>query len=89
MIRIVETTGFERAYMRLVRRRPELRERLKEKITLFVKDPYHPSLKTHKLTGNMEPSMAFSLTHKLRVVFSLIEPDLVAFEDIGTHDDVY
>jgi addiction module RelE/StbE family toxin len=89
VIRIVESSSFIRAYSKLVKRRPELRKRLSEKLELFVNDPFHPSLETHKLSGTMKDSMAFSLTHKLRVVFSFIEPDLVTLEDIGTHDEVY
>ncbi|HWF44539.1 MAG TPA: hypothetical protein VG537_07850 [Candidatus Kapabacteria bacterium] len=56
---------------------------------MFIKNPYDPSLDTHKLSGNLKDSMAFSLTRKLRVVFSFVQSDLVVFEDIGTHDDVY
>jgi mRNA-degrading endonuclease YafQ of YafQ-DinJ toxin-antitoxin module len=89
VITIVESSGFIRAYSKLVKRRPELREKLSEKLKVFVNNPFDPSLDTHKLSGNLKDSMAFSLTHKILVVFSFIKPDLVTFEDIGTHDDVY
>ncbi|MDP4199275.1 MAG: type II toxin-antitoxin system mRNA interferase toxin, RelE/StbE family [Bacteroidota bacterium] len=89
MVRIVESSGFIRAYAKLVRRRPELREKLQEKLEVFVKNPFDPSLDTHKLSGHLKDSMAFSLTRKLRVVFSFVKPDLVTLEDIGNHDDVY
>jgi mRNA-degrading endonuclease YafQ of YafQ-DinJ toxin-antitoxin module len=63
--------------------------RFTEKLRIFLADPYHPSLGTHKLKGTLKNSLAFSLTHNLRVVFSFLEPNLVLLEDIGTHDEVY
>jgi len=61
----------------------------REKLGLFLSNPYHASLHTHKLHGRLKGSLAFSLTEDLRVVFSFLTSEIVSLEDIGTHDEVY
>jgi mRNA-degrading endonuclease YafQ of YafQ-DinJ toxin-antitoxin module len=89
MISTVETPGFKRAFKKLVKGRPEMSRVFREKLALFLSNPYHPSLQTHKLHGRLKGSLAFSLTDDLRVVFSFLTSDVVSLEDIGTHDEVY
>jgi addiction module RelE/StbE family toxin len=89
MISIVESPGFARAYKRQIKNNPVLRERFKEKVTQFIADPNHPSLRTHKLSGKLKDSWAFSVAPDLRIVFSYVRSDVVLFEDFGSHDEVY
>ncbi len=57
----------------------------------FVTDPYHPQLKTHKLSGNLRGLWSITIEYDLRVVFYFTseKPVRAVFVDIGTHDDVY
>jgi uncharacterized membrane protein len=43
-----------------VRKNPELALLFVEKLMLFLNNPYHPKLDTHKLTGSLEGSSAFT-----------------------------
>lgn len=53
-------------------------------------DPFEPSLKLHKLQGNLEKFHAVRLTYEYRIVLILIIVDeKIILVDIGTHDDVY
>lgn len=59
---------------------------IKEKIELFLKDPFNPQLKTHKLTGKLSGYWSFSVTYHLRILFEFIDAKTVGLIDIGTHE---
>lgn len=54
------------------------------KIKKFKLNPFNPSLKTHKLSGNLQGNNSFSINYSLRIVFRFIEKDAY-FIDIGSH----
>jgi addiction module RelE/StbE family toxin len=60
-------------------------------LEIFINDPFHKKLRTHKLSGNLKELWSFSIEHNLRVVFYFTEdkPKKAVFIDIGTHDEVY
>jgi mRNA-degrading endonuclease YafQ of YafQ-DinJ toxin-antitoxin module len=58
-------------------------------LQLFVKDPFHPTLKTHKLGGPLKEYYAFSLSYNLRVLFRFLDKNEVLLISIGTHEEVY
>ena len=89
MTRITEAPSFTRSYKSLIQGRPSLEKIFRERLLLFIADPYHPRLATHKLKGKLKKSWAFSLTFSLRVVFRFEEDNIVVLENIGPHDDVY
>ena len=89
MIGFGESSSFKRAYKRLIKGRPELESAFRERLTLFVNNPFEPALNTHKLSGRMRHQWAFTLTFKLRIVFVFTRPDFAMLEDIGSHDQVY
>ena len=80
--------------------RKALRKRLKgaateevfwKTVEVFIKNPFEPKLKTHKLSGNLKGLWSFSLGYDLRIVFYFTKdkPQKAVFVDIGTHDEVY
>jgi mRNA-degrading endonuclease YafQ of YafQ-DinJ toxin-antitoxin module len=56
-----------------------------EKEVIFVKNPFNPQLKTHKLKGKLKGLWSFSVTYSFRIVFEFINDDEVIFYDIGDH----
>lgn len=57
-----------------------------KKISIFMKVPNHPSLKTHKLKGKLQECLAFRLKDGYRVLFEFSGPNTVDLLDIGPHD---
>lgn len=57
-----------------------------EKEALFRTDPYHPSLRTHKLNGKDKDSWAFWINYHYRIKFLFLSDSRVLFLDIGPHD---
>ena len=88
-MQIKHSAGFKRAYKARVQKNQELKELFWEAVEIFEHDPFHASLRTHKLTGPMEGKWAFSVAYDCRVVFHFISESDVVFLDIGSHDEVY
>ena len=89
MIEIVWGPRFKRAYKKKLKQYPEINQQLSTALILFVKNPYHPLLRAHKLGGPLKGNFAFSLGYDLRVVFKFLDKDEVFLETIGTHEEVY
>ena len=89
MIDLVWGPRFKRAYEKKLKQYPMIRQQLSAALNLFVKDPFHPTLRTHKLGGPLKGNFAFSLGYDLRVVFKFLDKEEVFLETIGTHDEVY
>ena len=82
------SSEFLKNFKRLTRRNPSLKNKIKEKLTLFQSNPLHPSLRIHKLVGKREQSWSISVEKDLRIIFIFVK-DGVLLIDIGKHDEVY
>ncbi|MCX7050047.1 MAG: type II toxin-antitoxin system mRNA interferase toxin, RelE/StbE family [Candidatus Sumerlaeota bacterium] len=88
MNNIVWSSSFKRAFKRRILGKPYESE-FKQKMAIFVEDPFDPRLKSHKLSGKLEGLWAFTVEYNCRVIFEFIGEGRVIFIDIGTHDEVY
>jgi mRNA-degrading endonuclease YafQ of YafQ-DinJ toxin-antitoxin module len=52
----------------------------------FRNNPFHPQLKTHKLHGELDGFLAFSLNFKYRIIFDFVDNETVRFYSVGDHD---
>ncbi|HAZ28240.1 MAG TPA: type II toxin-antitoxin system mRNA interferase toxin, RelE/StbE family [Candidatus Magasanikbacteria bacterium] len=77
------SSRFKRAYKKLSL---SIQDDFNEKIILFIKDPFHPLLRTHKLKGKLQTCFAFRLKDGYRVLFDFSSPGVVDIFDIGHHD---
>lgn len=76
------TPTFIKNYKKLplgVRRKAEKRE------LIFRKDQFSPSLKTHKLSGNLSGYWSFLINYQYRIIFRFLESRDVLFVDAETH----
>lgn len=88
--------SFVKAFKRVIKRQPMLRNDIEETLLLLAEYPFAPSLATHKLKGELSDSWACSVKYDLRIIFGFIksededqsEDDILLLE-IGTHDEVY
>ena len=74
---------FKRSYKKTPRR---IQSDFDKKISIFIKNPDHPSLKTHKLKGKLQECLAFQLKDGYCVLFEFSGPDTVDLLDIGPHN---
>lgn len=94
MITVVWSPGFSRSCKRTLRRRPDLREKIENALRLLSKDPFHTTLHTHKLKGDMAGSLACTVDFEYRIVFEFVPnpktgEEEILLEAIGTHEEVY
>ena len=68
---------------------PSLKPRIAEALETFVNQPFHSSLRTHKLSGKLEGLWTFVVEYDCRIVFQFLEEGDVLLIDIGKHDEVY
>ena len=60
-----------------------------EWVDLFSRNPFHPRLRTHKLSGKLEGLWAFTVAYDCRVVLKFLNGDEVLLVDVGGHKEVY
>ncbi len=77
------TQQFEKSFSKL----PEdIAERFEKKLSLFLKDIFHPSFRTKKMDGFKNPSIwEASLTMNYRFTFEMDTEGKIIFRNIGTH----
>lgn len=83
-----------RAFKRLVRQNPQLRGQIEQTLNQLAQDPFHPSLRTHKLTGDLADVWSCSIDYKLRILFEFVESsesreEAIFLLNLGSHDEVY
>ena len=52
-MKIVWSSGFKRSFKKIVRKNPQLKDRITEVLILLADDPFTPSLKSHRLGGKL------------------------------------
>ena len=87
-MQIKATPSFLNHANKLFKRNPALRERFKQAVEKLITDPFDPSLKTHKLSGELKGFWSCSVTYEIRLRFKIIN-NIIELIDIGTHDEVY
>ncbi|HLA51438.1 MAG TPA: type II toxin-antitoxin system mRNA interferase toxin, RelE/StbE family [Thermodesulfobacteriota bacterium] len=90
---LIWSNTFIRAFKRVMRRHPDLRQDIESILRLLVENPFAPQLETHKLKGKLAGSWACSAGYDLRIIFDLVktgkQEDDIFLIEIGTHDEVY
>ena len=89
MYTIVAPQKFLRQARKFFKRHPDLKPRFAEVIGALQKNPFHPHLELHPLTGKMEGGYAVSLTYRYRITLTLMLTDKeIILLDIGSYDQV-
>ncbi len=89
MIELILDEPFLRILKKWRKKHPELIDRFQQKLTLFTNEPFHPSLRTHSLSGNLSGYWSISINYDQRLIFQFLSDTKVLLIDLGTHDEVY
>ena len=88
--KIIITDAYKKRVVKFLKKHPDMLKRYAKAITLLEVDSFHPSLRLHKLKGNLNEYFSISINMEYRVVidFLVVDNEIIPI-DIGNHDDVY
>ncbi len=91
---LIWDSSFRRAFKRVIRKKPQLEQRIFDVLELLVANPLDPVLKAHKLRGKLEGLWACWVEYDCRIIYTFgqeaeSDEELIVLIDIGTHDEVY
>lgn len=72
MIKILTTISYEKKLLEFRKKHPEMRNKYIKTISLLTTNPYHPSLRLHKLKGDLSEFYSISLNLKYRILLDFI-----------------
>ncbi|MBI3634295.1 MAG: type II toxin-antitoxin system YafQ family toxin [Candidatus Yonathbacteria bacterium] len=81
---------YSRVFKKMLRKQPAvMQEKFYERLTLFVKNPYHPLLINHLLNGEWVGCRSINITGDISAIFEEISGEHIEFVDIGSHSKLY
>jgi addiction module RelE/StbE family toxin len=89
-MKLIKDESYQRKERKFFKKHADLLVKYTEVLKKLKADPFEPSLKTHKLKGELSEFYSCSLTYEYRIVCTfLIQNGIIVLVDIGSHDDVY
>jgi mRNA-degrading endonuclease YafQ of YafQ-DinJ toxin-antitoxin module len=88
--KIFYTKSYNRRSARFIKKHPELIGQYEKTLRLLELDPFHPSLRLHKLKGRLSELHAVSINigYRITIEFLLNEKTIIPVS-VGSHEDVY
>jgi len=90
MTKIIYTETYIKRAKKFINKHPEIINQYAKTLKLLELNPFHPSLRLHKLKGKLSNiySVSINITYRISIDF-IIKEDKVIPINIGKHDDIY
>ncbi len=85
-MKIVLHKNFEKRLSQLPQ---NIKSKFKEKMNVFLKDPYNPALNNHPLKGKNKGFRSINITADVRALYKRSKEDYFIFVEIGNHSNLY
>lgn len=87
---IIYTHNYNKKAEKFLKKHPGLKNQYQKTLEMLEINPHHPSLRLHKLKGNLHSfySVSINLAYRITMDF-MIENKQIILLDIGGHDWVY
>ena len=90
MFEIIFTKQYEKKSKKFFKKHPNIYKKYEKSISFLKINPFHPSLRLHKLKGSLADFYSISIDMEYRIIIDFIIIDKQIFLiDIGDHDEVY
>jgi len=88
--KLVYPDSYIRRARKFLNKHPEIHKQYRKTLQLLELNPYHPSLRLHKLQGRLDGLSSVSINISYRIVIELvIEGNEILLVNIGKHDRLY
>ncbi len=87
ILRLKFSKNFSQKLAKLKKTNPRSAQKVLTKLELFQQNQKHPSLRLHKLSGNLNNVWSLSVTKDFRLVFTY--NNMPYFFNLGTHKEIY
>jgi mRNA-degrading endonuclease YafQ of YafQ-DinJ toxin-antitoxin module len=77
MIEVAFSSSFKKAFKKRIGGINPAEKKFYQKLKIFLSNPHHASLKTHKLSGELKDLWSFSVDYDVRIVFYFLSPSKV------------
>ena len=87
---IIYTKSYLKRATKFAKRHPDLLIQYKKALKLLELNPFHPSLRLHRLSGSLSDlhSISINISYRITLEF-LIEDGKIILVNVGSHDEVY
>jgi mRNA-degrading endonuclease YafQ of YafQ-DinJ toxin-antitoxin module len=88
--RVIYTKSYLRRATKFAKRHPNLLAQYEKALKLLELNPFHPSLRLHRLSGSLSDLHSVSINIGYRVTLEfLIDDSKIILVNVGSHDEVY
>ncbi len=89
-MQLFKTAQYDRSEKKFFKQHSDLLDKYSKVLKQLEINPFEPSLKTHKLKGELSKYHSCSLTHDYRIVLiiKIVDNEIILI-NIGSHDNVY
>lgn len=90
MNEIIYTGTYIKRAKKFFKKHPEIVSQYEKTLKILEVNPFHASLRLHRLKGRLSPlhSVSINISYRICIDF-IIEKDKIILIDIGKHDQVY
>ncbi len=87
---LIFTDSYKKRARRFAQKHPELKEPYRKTLELLAYNPFHPSLRTHSLSGKLSGlhSVSINLSYRITLEILIIEKEIILI-NVGSHEEVY
>lgn len=88
--RIIYTKSYLKRATKFAKRHPDLLGQYEKSLKLLELNPFHPSLRLHRLSGSLSDlhSVSINISYRITLEF-LIDDGKIVLVNVGSHDEVY
>lgn len=88
--RIIYTKSYLKRATKFAKRHPDLLGQYEKTLKLLELNPFHPSLRLHRLSGSLSDlhSVSINISYRITLEF-LIDDGKIVLVNVGSHEEVY
>ncbi len=88
--KLVYTKSYVRLARKFLKQHPDLEKQYASTLKLLEVNPFHPSLRLHRLKGRLKDLHAVSINIRYRILIHfIIREETIIPVSVGSHDEMY